>query len=706
MNKNIFKELYKKYYEKGLVVLPDKYGDKKFALKDLSTLNPKLDDSKLDEIANKLKESNIALVLGKVSGVVAIDVDTDRDEYLDPIRHLIPDSPVEKKGAKGFTRFYRYSNENSETLKVNGEMVLELLSDGKKSTLPPSLHPNGGNYIWTSEKTLLDIDINKLPILPPAMISHMQLVLSSKFPDSKVKEYGRVITGRNQLLSVELGNLLNENLSIETTLNKLIEIDKEKNNPAYFTDPNEHRSTDAVTNAMNFYASHLVSVNSRRYREGKEYLTPVLEVKQAVEVEEKPQPKKLKAQQVKKLKSQEFLRVPSALKQTYETILKNSWIPQPELAMGAVLSLFSTLTSRKFVFQGISPNLYILNISKSGTGKDYVQQFVKQTIDEIGANSLLGAGDYVSDAALVDSLRGQPVRLDIMDEAGGILKTVNSGKSEYNGKMADILAELYTSSNSRFLGRAKAEGVVGATNRPNVNILASTTPTGFKEGVTRTAIDKGLLGRFLIFQGDSDVRSVRIKKLAELDINTEQHLQWLKSYNPEESELTLKGNKQEVTELKADKEADKRLDEIFEEFDDLRIECQEKPSAPIIARLYQQMIKLIIIHACSREFRTVPTIALSDVEFGYNMIKKYQYEIDEIISNQIFNSKEEKERHSLLQVISSNGILDRKDLILKTPELNKQKRDNMISELVDGGLVKTCYINKNGTNVLSYYTEK
>ena len=117
----------------------------------------------------------------------------------------------------------------------------------------------------------------------------------------------------------------------------------------------------------------------------------------------------------------------------YNTILKNSWIKQPELSFGASLTLLSTLVSRKFVFQGMSPNLYVLNISPSGSGKDVPQQFIKKTLINIGADSLLGAGDYVSDASLMDSLSIKPTRLDVMDEAGGILKTVTKSKSEYGG---------------------------------------------------------------------------------------------------------------------------------------------------------------------------------------------------------------------------------------------------------------------------------
>ena len=125
----------------------------------------------------------------------------------------------------------------------------------------------------------------------------------------------------------------------------------------------------------------------------------------------------------------------------------------------------------------------------------------------------------------------RPVRLDIIDEAGGMLKSVNRGGATYNAKMADILAELYTTSTSIFLGRQTAEGNKGRALRPNVNLLCSTTPTGFSEGVTVSAIEKGLMGRFLIFIGDGDKKARRVEQPTRLDTKTILNLQHLAVIN-------------------------------------------------------------------------------------------------------------------------------------------------------------------------------
>jgi hypothetical protein len=373
------------------------------------------------------------------------------------------------------------------------------------------------------------------------------------------------------------------------------------------------------------------------------------------------------------------------LKSLQENILECSWIKQPQFAFSASLILMSTIISRKVQFQGMSPNLYVLNIAPSGSGKDAPQKKVQEFLIDANAENLLGAGDYVSDASLMDSLPHKPVRLDIMDEAGGILRSINSGKSEYNGKMADVLAELYTSSTSKYLGRATAEGTKGSCYRPNVNILASTTPTGFQEGVSLKAIEKGLLGRFLIFKGAGDNPAERLKKLPHIDSSTINKIRWWVGYTPEtDEEQTISGIAQAVTELEADDKANKRLDDIFTEFDTLRRGLKHTdPSLPIVSRLYQQMVKLVIIHACSRANMEVPIVNITDVEFAYLTIKQYHETIKEVIDTHIFSNSNEKNKLKVLNTIKKLGIASKREIYNATRELNKRDRDQILEELTE-----------------------
>jgi len=708
-NKNHYAEFQKLYQQAGYSVIPGKYGSKLPAIKawsDYCYRYPSVDE--VMSWMTNFSETNLDLACGKASGVIALDLDCTDQRILDVILPILPQSPVVKKGSKGETRFFKFTGEQTESLKFNGEMVVEILSSNKKTTLPPSRHPNGLNYVWLSEETLLTINKTDLPILPPALFAHLGSVLRTKFPDIVQESLGKIKSGRNDELSSLCGKLVQDNLPVGEAVNKLIEFDAEINDPPLFTDANEFRHTEPVSNALMFYSNHLNTINNRHYRDSKEYEIPIMPrtSKKGDVTSEEGEPKKSNGgRNLNDIMS----LAPTVLKTLHTTLLNNSWVKQPDLALGAVLTLMSSLTSRKVVFQGLSPNLYVLNISPSGSGKDKPQSFIKEVLINMRADDLLGSGDYVSDASLMDGLANKPVRLDILDEAGGILRSVNSGQSEYNGKMADVLAELYTSSNTKYLGRSTAEGNKGACYRPNVNILASTTPAGFSEGVSRKAIEKGLMGRFLIFLGDSNAKAERLKSFPKVPKYVIEQLKFWHSFRVEDyaeniGELELGGIKQSFIDLKTNKAAEDRLDEIFLELDSLRINTDSNdPKLPIIARLYQQMVKLVIISACCRTTHDIPVIQKDDVDFGYALILYYYNTIGEIVDKYIFENKTQMNSQRVLNMLADNGgYMSKIELYKATRNLTKRERENIIDDLLESGLLTRDLESYNGVQQIMF----
>jgi hypothetical protein len=682
-NKNVFAENAQSYLDRGYSVIPDKYMSKMPAIRGWANYCYSLpSETEVNSWSTNITESGIALALGEASGVIAFDVDSTDQRILDAILPVLPPSPVTKIGSKGETRFFRYSGESTEVFKHNGEVVFEVLSNNKKTTLPPSIHPNGESYRWL-DKGLLEVDKTSLPLLPPYLVTHLQDKIRNLIPDTEIQGRGKTFSGRNNSMSALTGQLIKEGVPLDSALSKMIEFDKNENDVALFTDSNEFMHTEPFTNALQFYANHLNTANSKHYRKNETYEIPIT----ASAIKEDSLGKSNSGTgKVKKL-SRVLPHAHGALKSIQSTILENSYIPQPDLAFSASLVLLGTLMSRKFTFQGVTSNLYILNIAPSGSGKDMPQQKVKEYLSLVGAENLLGAGDYVSDASLMDSLPVRPVRLDIMDEAGGILKTVNSGRQDYNGKMADILAELYTSSNSRYLGRATAEGTKGACNRPSVCILASTTPTGFSEGISIQAIEKGLMGRFLVFTGDSDKSAQRVRSTTQLDMDTKSLLRWINSYKPDESEDEINGIPQYATEIKASEAAESRLDEIFEIFDNKRRGMGDTDSRlPIVARLFQQMLKLVMIHAGSRtNAGEIPVVDVVDVEFGYKTILYYFDTISEIVKVHIHDGKMDATAKKFINYIRNASTITKSELVRSTRWLSKRDRDNYLSELSETG---------------------
>jgi hypothetical protein len=114
-------------------------------------------------------DDNVAVKLGEDSGVIALDYDYDveRPNSLHgTLNNLLPPSPCIKIGEKGFTTFYKYNGEKSFSLVWRGKPFVELLSDGRKTVIPPSVHPSTKQlYRWQGVSLAEAVKTDSLPLL-------------------------------------------------------------------------------------------------------------------------------------------------------------------------------------------------------------------------------------------------------------------------------------------------------------------------------------------------------------------------------------------------------------------------------------------------------------------------------------------------------------------------------------------------------------
>ena len=688
---HLFKEYAQEYIDKGISVIPDKFGGKNPLIKGWTEYNDRLPSKEeVSDWNNSFNESNIAVCLGPASNIIALDFDCDDQQIIDVIEDILPESPVAKIGSKGWTRFFKYNNESTNKVTFNGKVVIEVLAENKKTTVPPSVHPNGSSYRWV-DKALLDLHINELPSLPPMLLAEIELTLAKFFPNSEAK--GRkVISGRNDAMSKYCSELIANSTPIDEALQKMIKFDEENHDPPLFTDTQESaiRHDEKFTNALVFYSNHLNSFNAKAFKNNQHYERPTTAHAIDYELAKEVRSKKSQSEELIKKSSLELPRAKGVLAAIQKFILNNSYIEQPAFALSAALSVLATLGGRKFEFEGVAPNLYILNVAPSGAGKDAPQQKIKEVLALIKQDGLLGAGDYVSDASLMDGLAELPTRLDIIDEAGGLLRSVNKGGATFNGKMADILAELYTCSNSIFLGRMTAGGHKGRQVRPNVNLLCSTTPTGFQQGVSTEAIEKGLMGRFLVFKGEYGKPARRIENPYSLDKQTIKLLEILAGFEPPKSGKFIAEFEQKIFKVDKTKEANILLSGAFKEFDRLRRETDPMDKMlPIISRLYQQMLKIALIHSLSNMGFKDPIVDEDDVRFAYAMVKYFFEIIKELAENNIFRNKAEEDTNKVLLIIKSKGKkgISRRELSNNTRFLKARERDDIIKDLLDNNFI-------------------
>ena len=700
---NIFKQKYKAYLEAGYSVIPDRYMGKTPLIKGWSAFCDKQpSEQECEGWVGQFSDTNIAVTLGAASGIIALDLDTVDQAILDLIYPILPESPVVKRGAKGETRFFRFMNEATAKVAFNGEMVIEVLSSGRKTTLPPSIHPNGAAYEWIGKKELLQVRASELPVLPPMLLSHIESVLRVNFKEQLTSSGNLKLdtTGRHSKLIKLCGELIKDRVDLNKAIEKLVHIDETDSEVPYFTDPQEWSHTEPFTNALTMYTNVLRCVNAKHFRNNQEYEVPIMPGPVEISLKEKLIEKKLQGQAGTKRLSLESLPVRGVIRTLQQFVLKNSFKEQPDFALASAFTTVATILGQRYVFNGTAPNLYTLLLGESGTGKEAPQKVAHKVLVSTFNSKLIGAGQYVSDASLMDTLSRQPVRLDLLDEASDLLRTISGGRSDYTSGMAETLCKIWSASNSLFLGRNVAasnkkmlcavckeeyeeNAIKGRSYRPQMNIIMATTYTGFEESITLASLEKGLLGRFLIFTANANAEEKLLVNNTELDPTTSEYLDRLgRQKVPLNSHYKYQGVTYAVNDVPLAEGAKQELERIYTHFRTL-FKATPRGSAllPVLARLTQQFNKLALIHAAGRSLN--PVVDVIDLQVAEQISLYNLAQFKNLIDMFLFKTKLEKDYKIILRALRNHsGELLLDDLVYELrPYLKRRQIQDLLVEM-------------------------
>jgi hypothetical protein len=124
------------------------------------------------DIWAKWPGAGICVALG-FNDVVAVDIDTTDHEVIAAVEGVLPPSPVQKVGSKGYTAFYRGADVKDTKFPINGKNAVEILTHGRQTVVPPTIHPDTGNaYRWLGD-ALDQHTPASLPELPADIIERL-----------------------------------------------------------------------------------------------------------------------------------------------------------------------------------------------------------------------------------------------------------------------------------------------------------------------------------------------------------------------------------------------------------------------------------------------------------------------------------------------------------------------------------------------------
>jgi hypothetical protein len=123
--------------------------------------------------------AGIGILLGEqADGTWIVALDFDNDDAAMAATEVFPGT-VQKAGARGYTPIYRSSTPvESRDFRIDGAVAVQVLSGGKQTVIPPTLHPTTGRaYTWESKWTLYNARPSELTELPADYVERIERIL-------------------------------------------------------------------------------------------------------------------------------------------------------------------------------------------------------------------------------------------------------------------------------------------------------------------------------------------------------------------------------------------------------------------------------------------------------------------------------------------------------------------------------------------------
>ena len=714
--------MYLKYYEAGYVPIPIRPNSKLPAV-------PGFDKWAHDGIPRKLVEEfeekfplskgyGIGILLGSASNLCVVDIDTDDFKVM----QTCPPSPFRRRGKKGEARFFKYNpdlqNRAFQGKDENGVKIggVDILVERKYIIIPPSIHPETGKpYIWLTEDDLLFGDREDLLILTAEDVDRIGALYGQDIESGEtgVDLEGNFISpdgircahGSYHRIKRLACGLIAECEPLESAVEKLLSYDQRHHTPiGYFDDRRSHSDfgADRYSNATRLYGNLLKAVNQNRINKGLSAQVPAMRERLEINIEAlRPQLEPDKTF----LKYPEPRGVMNEFVKYCELMGKGR---QDALGLGGALTLMAGVCSNRYcsVVRGlrVTPNLYVLNLGYSSFGKDVSQRLLDDLLKDTG---MVGSANYRSGSAMVHDLPKQQERVDLIDECSWLLKAMSDEKNSYQSEMVEILSLMFSRAGSRFNGIASVEhgGRKGAVWNPHISMLASTTPTGFKESVNSAMASKGLMPRFLTFfqkeigdyKGATDIAYAEkvLKDLRESvnsilgvkkRIGLIPPVNFLANNKTKDFRDIDMGFKYEPIEIPFAPKAHAQWIEYERANHYKSAKNPDEFESPFFGRFAELVAKVGLFDSISLGRKTIEQDSL---EWAIALVEICWKNIRPMYALATAENKLEKDQLRIMEIVEqNNGVIPKTDLIYKTRWLKRQDRDEHLASLVETSRIK------------------
>lgn len=709
-NNNPFAENAHKYINNGYSVIPVKYAEKRPVIKNWTQYSQKLPT--VDEIDTWTRQQyNIGLCTGKLSNIIAIDLDNDIDGIHNTICSLLPKTPVIKYGAKGCTNFYQYNGEISKTLKYKGQQIGDLLSDNRQCVLPPSMHPNGSPYTWKSA-SLSDFIPSQLPIISTQTWDKINALLSEEQKLSTT-------TGHKTSTPEEIQSALdfiNPDESYDTWLKIGMALHQHSHGAQWALDLFDSWSKrgakyaydEPATKWASFSPSGDITINTLFYLAkqngyGSRQAINLSEAEQQMifkEAHKKAEKQQLYSQRMSEI-AEQILKPSGLVDMLTKYIQEVSYKEQPILALsGAIVAAGAIYAKRVQTESNLRSNIYCFSIGETGCGKEDPRRAIRDLFNCLSAdlkNSL--SGDPVSSAGLLSAIeKANGKIISLIDEIGHFIAAINGKNSQsYSKDIIPLLTKLYSSANSTFLGREYSQRSKDAKPRvdieqPCVCVLGSSVPSRVYGSITKDDVLDGFMTRWIILETEEINPTDNPNRKTFSESSGPRLIKYIGALTVALDNKFTGSNFADIVQLPyvvpADKGAKILLETYKMSFNKLRTsEIQSKSEvAYLYTRAYENLEKLALIAAEIETDTYLPIITEKSVKWAYYVVL-YSIERMKALLGEISKSAYEKQLDDMEERIRRHGKITKSVFCDICRKFNKKVRDELLADLIESGRV-------------------
>jgi hypothetical protein len=363
-----------------------------------------------------------------------------------------------------------------------------------------------------------------------------------------------------------------------------------------------------------------------------------------------------------------LFRVPGFVAQVMDFTLANAPYPNVGLAFCGAMALQSYLCGRKVCDPGdLRPNIYLLALASSGTGKDFPRKVNARMLFEIGHIASLG-DKFASGEGIQDALARTNAMLFQNDEMDGVLRQINLDRENKRESIPNILLTLYTSANDLYPLRVKAGQKEAAhIDQPHLTLFGTATPQYFYESLSQRMLTNGFFARLIIVDTGKRGQGQRPGSVRNLPQSIIETARWWAEYQAGSRRANLLDVHPEPRVVPYTPEAEATIAafrrQAEQEYDQAH-ERNDEVARVAWSRTLENAQKLALIYACSENHQN-PVVALPAVQwataFAMHQTRRQLFLAASYVAENPFHAECLKLLRKLRE--SPNGTMARRELM-------------------------------------------